>query len=499
MSTSGENLTCAFPFHPLVNPRYLAYAVSAMILALGTSEMLHDDLLLLFCFLIVLYLAPLLLIWMIRKLLADFAHLHFESTTFRVDFRPFRIVFEVKNVHFWVVWWEKVGVKGGLDIPLKQIYRNIPYSTNTISDLFWFGSAPSVTMYSPRTPLERWDERTRLLLTSIGSVTCTFHVSGLLSKKDTEDSSLFVEVRDVRQYLPVDSDKIQEEQKILYPNGYPNFVKPVYELWLRLRFIIDPVAVYLSKRSTVHVNKIEIHGLPNVASKPSVTDTSDYDTDSEKTLMSGIRKVIKETRERMTTKAKPYRNAEDEKFLVVTIEEMTSFMNGAVISVRTGTVKVFKGKQYVLNNRSLALVEIGSTEAYLTLNGLEMDARNAKSTSSSYDDPRKIISVALAGDDVSMNIGLKVEMKSLAKPPFNLNSDYFALMVDYMKRNIVDNQNISGKAIFQPLVNIWWEDVGFGEWGAEFFGRMVSSVVATVGVPNGPLNASYEEEAILVW
>ena len=137
MSATSRDL----PLHPLLQSRSIAVLVVAMILLLleltyGSSSILLGATWLFVSAYTVLLIGP-----FVRRLAAQYANLHYQWNDWsilNIDDR-YLLRFDWHQVVFWVVWFEKPGVAGGLDVPLKIVYPPqglIPLQQNSLR--YWF-------------------------------------------------------------------------------------------------------------------------------------------------------------------------------------------------------------------------------------------------------------------------------------------------------------------------------------------------------------------------
>jgi hypothetical protein len=99
-------------------------------------------------------------------------------------------------------------------------------------------------------------------MTAVGETSVTTRMRYLFS---TTEPTFDVQLRRVRIHLPSSTPEINVEQKLLYPNGYPNLVLPLYQLLVRFSGILKLVFPWILRNVDVEIHELEAHGLPDIS------------------------------------------------------------------------------------------------------------------------------------------------------------------------------------------------------------------------------------------
>lgn len=156
---------------------------------------------------------------------------------------------ELDDLISWIVWFEVPGVKGGIHVPIDMC----PTRSNRYKNGRYY--------------IERWFQRHRLLITCIKKVILS------LDYQPEIGYQLTLRLFNPRFHLPRSNADIEKEQKLLYPNGYPNYVRPLWQGYQKAASILNPLIDALASRLTVEIHNLEAHGLENATIQTDILET----------------------------------------------------------------------------------------------------------------------------------------------------------------------------------------------------------------------------------
>ena len=404
------------------------------------------------------------LVWrLLRKVLADYAHLHYEASSLSTtSFHSIQL--EFKNFVTWAIWFDIPGE--GIKVPLSKIYKPLPQHRS------------KDTRLQHRLPLERWDERYRLQIYCIGHITVEldFKAPKLIN----------VTVRDIRMYNPQEKPATTAaEQKILFPDGYPNFIEPSYAIYRKLQRLIIPLYQYLTRNLVVNVHHAEIHKIPNPGfyrqkrpATPSIVDP--------------IRNAVRRTTQSIMKPQGQVRKTADAEDLTVIIEHIqASFKDSQSLDFVLENLSIYEGKNYVLNSKTeVAIASLPQAQIHVVIDSFQ------ESSSTDALKPKNLVLIAdekvLVGRSISLKLNLAIE------PPYQINSEFVHDVIEAYNAGLAEKykDGIESSAIlstFSSVIGLCWEDTGLA-----FATRSLASSII-VGVARNGAPITWNDDIQLGW
>lgn len=423
----------------------------------------------------------------VRKLLADYAHFHYEDVRFLWrEWLCWSV--EMRNVVVWAVWYEYPDADGGksrpVDVPLEKIYKPLPHLRTDLSS------------FQNRMRLERWPERNRLQLSCAGLVRVEL---------DWQRRHWFrVWVEDARVYNPQESPDIHAEQRHIFPQGYPNFIEPVFTAYQWARWLLLPVIRLLLPVLEINISQVEVHGIPNPgfyqqpATPPSNADVppplqprrKSFGTGlrSRMSVLAPLRDLVRDAADAWNLKPRAARRSSDMANLTATIHHITVMMankpNGLHVDMKG--LAVFEGNNYVLkHSEDVAIMAINGVTAEVCVLGLSTNDCDTKQPGT----------ILLAEPRVLSNRSVKIRVMMNLRPPYYLHSDFVTNVLEAANADMLgrleDESALLAKVT--PLIGLCFEDTGL----ANATRSITANVVA--GVARNARSINWDDDLKLMW
>ncbi|KAI3647629.1 hypothetical protein MP228_007850 [Amoeboaphelidium protococcarum] len=401
-----------------------------------------------------------------RKLLADYAHVHYGG--YKIEWKRPEILIKIVNITTWIDWFD-IPSLGHLPVPLNLVYKPLPWERR-----------PDNNRFQARIPLERWEEKIRLILTCIGEIDISIRMPKAGQKL------MKICVQDVRQHMPQETAQISSEQRILFPDGYPNLIEPLYRWWMRIgAFGGHVLAKNLGRLVEVSIKKVEMHNLPNPASLTFVLNEEDPQS------VSPLHRILNESAESLKQpEYNTVRNDKDTLTVLINEVQLELPVTEDYMTVKAYGISVYEGRNYTLhtssngnmNNSAVAAVVNGAI-LQISLSDFE------RKLPLEYKPSRH--TVVLAQDKVLSRRLLSVKVSVESIPPYSVNSKYMDTLISTTKTVFIrkfqrdsESQSIMKSSI--PIIGRLWEGSGM----SYLTRHALSETVSSLAKRSGPVSVS---------
>lgn len=403
---------------------------------------------------------------LLRKALADYVHFHYENI--KLSFSKWNLLYlELKNVTFWIIWFDipYVGVK----VPLAKLYRPLP------------SLRLPETHFQQRMGIERWDQSYRLLIFCCSELKICLDLS---NKK-----WLRIDTDSLRVYLPYEKSNIAEEQKKIYPNGYPNFVEPSYKLYSILNIPLGVAARFFWSVIDINLRNTEVHNILNPGYITPIDQDKDLIHESKSSsIVDPIRKALRVTTNGIKPKMK---KITDKMHLTAVIGEISIYFKSSTkLRKIFRDISVYEGKNFVLKKADSTCVSLNSCILDLQIVEFEKNVSESKSLMETC--------IPLAEEKAIIGRVLTLKVDASINPPYNVDADYVDDVIEatnsqFKWKYAQDIQASNILATLSPWVGLCWEDSGL-----EMFARSIASNIISAAARNS--NAiSWTDEMKLIW
>ena len=348
-----------------------------------------------------------------------------------------------------------------------------------------------------RTEIERWSERSRLLLVLADRVSLQFQPRYPFVRLTVENS---------RVHMPDLQDrKFEPEQKILYPMGYPNFVRPVWELWLRAQRVLMPVLRWVCPWIDVRLEGIEVYSIPHITKIPEETNV---DHPAEPTIDVGtpiklLSRAIRGIKAAIGDQEMYVENQRSNQVFTATVHavdvRIQDLITEGIVNVTVQQLDVYTDVDHLPSQKmtrtwKMPILSLSQAQATISLQGPLMTACGSKELQP------QLLQIPLAAKD--LKDAICVALRIHVEPPFHLDPCLISSALNRVKDEVMDQSlaatqgNSLAKALLVPVTELWWNDLAVGQLTATLANGIVSGVMNSVGEKE-----AFErvERAVLLW
>jgi hypothetical protein len=366
---------------------------------------------------------------------------------------------QISNITLYFLFFASTSV---LDIP-KMPNNSI---TDDIYNLF-VPRKNSLSSANIRTPIEKWSERCRLFLIRVGRCKVFFN----FKIWDPNVKKILICLEGIKIFLPFPNSEILEEQKILYPDGYPNYLNIGFKIYQKYFHFLKPLINFIAKQIHIEFREVEIYGIPTLH-KVSGILTPKESSNQTPWILKQVKYLTESFHDDQKFKQRIYR---DRQFVTATIDIIDIFMHSTddTICTNISAIKLFEHTDNLASQRmnniwGNAAVEIAGLMINLNLKDIHKPP---------YDG---IVSIVLGGEEEYV---MPCEYAVVICPPYSLDREFILSILEGMKELVTGVGGKKAASFFgseiienyiMPVGDLVWNDMRVGSLIHNFTAMMVS-------------------------